>query len=66
MSFNLKKDSEGNFPYIQGKKTHFCTSRRQKYNLEKQTYPEIQEISKITLNFRPFEGFSSFFLAESK
>ncbi len=24
-------------------------------------FPGIQEISKITLNFRPFEGFSSFF-----
>ena len=30
-------------------------------NLKNKLFPEIQEISKITLNFRPFEGFSSFF-----
>ncbi len=56
--FNLKKDSEGNFPYTQVKKHIFVLLKDKNVIWKNKFFPEIQETSKITLNFRPFEGFS--------
>jgi hypothetical protein len=44
--------------YTQVKKRIFVLLKDKDIIWKNKLFPEIQEISKITLNFRPFEGFN--------